>query len=398
LARVTEAIGQKLAPLVRPRAATPRLESPYAELPDHRFWRRAIERVPGAELDPVVSAGFTLDRTTRVATAGSCFAQHIARRLRAEGFNYMVADAVKAMPPEEAQRRGFGVYSARFGNVYTVRQLVQLFDRAHADFKPLDHAWARKDGRFVDPFRPQIEPDGFGTAAEVEAATRSHLADVRRLFGSLDVFVFTLGLTEAWRRREDGAVFPLAPGVVAGQFDPELHEFVNFTAAEVLDDLRAFVQRLRGVNPSARIILTVSPVPLIATYEDSHVLVSTVHSKSVLRAAAGEFARQVQGVDYFPSYEIVTSAATHGAYFEPDLRSVTEAGVAHVMRIFLRHYALIDSRPAGAQASQGTSSIGQQGRPHKAVPSPALAAIEREQRALDEIVCDEEAIDRHRSS
>ena len=34
-------------------------------------------------------------------------------------------------------------------------------------------------------------------------------------FRDLDVFVFTLGLTEAWVAKADGAVFPLAPGVVS---------------------------------------------------------------------------------------------------------------------------------------------------------------------------------------
>lgn len=391
LARLTDAIGRRLAPLVgTPDEVCAPVQSPYADLPDHRFWRRAVERVDSGELDPVVSTGFTIERTTRVATAGSCFAQHIARRLKSESFNYVVVDAVKDMPSEESQRRGYGMYSARYGNVYTVRQLVQLFDRAHGDFAPKDRAWSRPDGRFVDPFRPQIEPAGFASPAQVEAATRSHLADVKRLFTSLDVFVFTLGLTEAWRRREDGAVFPLAPGVVAGTFDPEEHEFVNFSADEVLADLHAFIRRLRGVNPSARVILTVSPVPLIATYEGRHVLVSTAHSKAVLRAAAGEVAARVSRVDYFPSYEIITSAASRGGYFEPDLRSVTDEGVAHVMRVFLRHYASVGS------AAQATLPVQKVVEGVKV--SPALAAIEREQRELDAIVCDEEAIDRHRSS
>jgi hypothetical protein len=402
LSRLTDAIGRKLAPLRRQDAQPVASENPYADLPDHRFWRRAVERVSSTELDPVVRTGFTIDRATRVATAGSCFAQHIARKLRSEGFNYVVADAVKGMSAQESHRRGFGVYSARYGNLYTVRQLLQLFDRAHGDLKPLDRAWKREDGRYADPFRPQIEPDGFASVAEVEAATTAHLADVRRLFVSHDVFVFTLGLTEAWRRREDGAVFPLAPGVVAGRFDPALHEFVNFSAEEVLDDLRAFIRRLQGVNPSARVILTVSPVPLIATYEDCHVLVSTVHSKSVLRAAAGRLAAEVSCVDYFPSYEIVTSPASRGAYFEDDLRSVTEAGVAHVMRVFLRHYAGLASDASGQTSSAGPGvtleAAASSAPPAGGQPSPALAEIEREQRAWDAIVCDEEALDRHRAS
>lgn len=399
LARLAGAIGEKLAPIVARPKPSPKAKapfSPYQGLPDHRFWRRSVERVPGPELDPVLRAGFTLDRSTKVATAGSCFAQHIARTLRREKFNYLVADAVKGMDRDEARRRGFGMYSARYGNLYTARQLVQLFDRAHGAFEPLDRAWERDDGRLVDPFRPQIEPDGFATEAEVDTARRAHLADVRKLFASLDVFVFTLGLTEGWRRKDDGAVFPLAPGVAGGRFDPALYEFVNFDVEQVLADMRGFIRRLRTVNDRARLIVTVSPVPLIATYEDQHVLVSTVHSKSVLRAAAGALAREDAGVDYFPSYEIITGTPSRGQYFEPDLRSVTDDGVAHVMRVFLRHYAGIEPTTANGEAATDPGAPDVPTLQAEAASSPVLAAIEREQRALDQIVCDEEAIDRHR--
>lgn len=396
LTRLAGAIGKRLSPIVaRSSKSVDRpTTSPYADLPDHQFWRRAVAEVPASELDPVVRTSFTLDRSTRVATAGSCFAQHIARTLQREKFNYFVVDDSPTLAPEELKRRGFGVYSARYGNIYTARQLVQLFDRAHGDFHPLDKAWKREDGRFVDPFRPQVEPDGFANPKLVTTATTRHLTQVRRLFKDLEVFVFTLGLTEGWRRRADGAVFPLAPGVAGGGFDADQYEFVNFGADEVLADLHGFARRLRSVNPQARLIVTVSPVPLIATFEDRHVLTSTVYSKSVLRAAAGAFTRETDGADYFPSYEIVTGTFSRGSYFEPDLRSVTEEGVGHVMRVFLRHYAGIEHRSRTEEQSAASPL------PSPALPaasSPALAAIEREQWELDNIVCDEEAIERHRS-
>ncbi|MGK3891080.1 hypothetical protein, partial [Enterococcus faecium] len=80
---------------------------------------------------------------------------------------------------------------------------------------PAEPAWQRPDGRWADPFRPSIEPEGFATIEDLEADRRAHLAAVREMFAGLDVFVFTLGLTEAWVSRVDGAVFPIAPGVIA---------------------------------------------------------------------------------------------------------------------------------------------------------------------------------------
>lgn len=354
------------APLQAPSAATP---NPYQGLPDHQFWRRALERVPMAEVDPVVAPRFRLGRTDRVATAGSCFAQHIARTLVSHGFNYFIPEHGEHLSPEEAQRRNYGVFSARYGNLYTTRQLLQLFERAYGRFTPLEQAWTRPDGRLADPFRPQIEPEGFATLEDLERSREAHFAAVRAMFEQLDVLVFTLGLTEAWRSRVDGAVYPLAPGVAAGTYDPERHAFVNFTVAEVTADLQAFVLRLLRVNPRARLILTVSPVPLIATYEARHVLVSTTYSKSVLRVAAEEICQLNPQCAYFPSYEIITGNYTRSAYYEDDLRSVKHEGVDHVMRLFLAHYS--DPTPNASLAEE----------------------LMRENAELAEVICDEEAIE-----
>lgn len=343
--------------------------NPYRGLPDYRFWRRAIEQVPLREVDPVVTGCFKLKREDMVATAGSCFAQHISRTLVKNGFNYYIAERGEAYSPEEARRRNYGVFSARFGNLYTARQLLQLFDRAYGTFVPEDNSWVREDGRLVDPFRPQIEPEGFATVEELERSRANHFAAVREMFERLDIFVFTLGLTEAWRRRADGAVYPLAQGVAGGELDADRHEFVNFGVAEVTADLQGFVERLLRVNPRARVILTVSPVPLIATYEDRHVLLSTTYSKSVLRVAAEEICRRNAMCAYFPSYEIITGNYTRGEYFEEDLRSVKPQGVDHVMRLFLAHYS----------AEKLSVSLEDE--------------LMRENAAAAEVVCDEEAID-----
>lgn len=315
------------------------MSNPYKSRPDHCFWSRAVAWCAPGQLDPVVGYPMLIRPAERVGTLGSCFAQHLARHLQRSGLNYFVAEqAPEGMPDAEAKRRNYDVFSARYGNVYTVRQAVQLLDRAFGKFTPADDVWARGD-RFVDPFRPTIEPDGYESPEAVRAAAKAHLADVRRVFSESQILVFTLGLTEGWMSKRDGSMYPVAPGVSGGEYDPQQHVAVNFTAAEVISDLTAFIERVRDVNPSVKIILTVSPVPLIATHEvDRHVVVATIYSKSVLRVAAEDAQRRYGGVTYFPSYEIITSPHAQGAYFEQDLRSVSELGVAHVMRVFTKHY------------------------------------------------------------
>ncbi len=132
--------------------------------------------------------------------------------------------------------------------------------------------------------------------------------------------------------------------------------FHNFTVGEVEADLLKFIDLLRSVNPAARIILTVSPVSLVATYEDRHVLVSTVYSKSVLRVAAEAATRGRENVAYFPSFEIITGAPARSQFYEDDLREVSAAGVAHVMSIFVKHYVTSeDARASEAHVVERAS-------------------------------------------
>ena len=362
------------------RAKKSASSNPYRSLPDHQFWSRAVAGPAMADVDPVVNASFKIAPATRVATAGSCFAQHIARTLSKSGFNYYVPEDGAGLDESEKVARNFGVFSARYGNLYTPRQLHQLFDRAYGAFAPVDDVWEDAALGFVDAFRPQVEPAGFKSPEEVRVARREHLLHVRTMFETLDVFVFTLGLTESWVSTQDGAVYPVAPGVSGGKMDAQNYSFVNFTAEQTVEDLNAFLAKLRSVNPDCKVILTVSPVPLIATYEPRHVLVSTTYSKAALRVAAEAVAKSNSAVDYFPSYEIITGSFNRGAYFGPDLREVTDAGVAHVMRLFLRHYS--DARQVVRAPASGVA--------RKVAPvDDALAAEFEEGR---KIVCDEEAI------
>ena len=313
------------------------MKHPYENQDAHQRWSRAVAGIPAPTVDPVIGFPFRLTGEDRVATAGSCFAQHIARHLRVAGFNYLVTEPGHPMGDEaQALAFNYGVYSARFGNIYTARQLLQLFYRVYGRFKPQDDIW-RNDGRVYDPFRPAVEPGGFADQVEYQRDRALHFAAVRAMFEQLTTFVFTLGLTECWENVQDGAIYPTCPGTIAGQFDPAQHRFKNFTVNEVVTDLSLFVEALERINPAARVILTVSPVPLAATALNQHVLVATSYSKAVLRVAAEMVVQRNPRVGYFPSYEIITGNFSRGGYYADNLRDVTEEGVGHVMRSFIRH-------------------------------------------------------------
>lgn len=315
-----------------------------------------MERSNPFQIENLYTKKWSIARRHKIATAGSCFAQHISRYMNRSGYEVLnVEPTPGGLPQELAQKYGYSMYSARYGNIYTLLQLLQLLREAAGTIQIDDEdlAWQRPDGAYIDAFRPAVEPDGLPTVAEVRKHREYHLSRVREMFQNMDIFVFTMGLTETWENAATSLVYPSVPGVFGGTFDPEVYKFRNIGFADNLRAFRQFHKELvefRGKRP-LRYLLTVSPVPLTATASGEHVLPATVYSKSVLRAVAGQLAQDHRYVDYFPSYEIITNQAARSVFYENNLRSVRNDGVETVMKVFFSQHPRLSALPAKAGKS-----------------------------------------------
>jgi len=86
-----------------------------------------------------------------------------------------------------------------------------------------------------------------------------------------------------------------------------------------------------------QVVVTTSPIPLLATFTDRDVVAANTYSKSVLRAVAEDLAAAHPNVHYFPSYEIVMNS-DRGAAWADDGRHVQPEVVNHIMSLFQRHF------------------------------------------------------------
>ncbi len=310
---------------------------PYSSQHKSAFWKTCREDDTFLAAD-LYSPQHMLQSGNKIATAGSCFAQNIGRYIRQSDLEFVdVEPAPLGLPDDVAKDHGFGLYSARYGNIYTARQLRQLLQDAVTGTVHEAAIW-KKDGRYYDGLRPSVEPAGYANKRELRAHRRDHLVRVLSIFEQADMFIFTLGLTETWQDTETGIVFPSVPGVVAGTFDADRHSLVNLRFKDVFEDMSVAIELMREISPDIQILLTVSPVPLTATATDQHVLAATTYSKSVLRTVAEELSIEHDFVDYFPSYEMITAAPFVGTAYAPNLRSVRADAVARVMSVFFGAY------------------------------------------------------------
>ncbi|SDZ27497.1 GSCFA family protein [Amycolatopsis xylanica] len=333
--------------------------NPYQALTARSFWRPAVAEPDAEAIGELWTPKFALGQDDPVLTAGSCFAAELGRALIDNGMNFHDAEpAPPGLTREQRRARHYGEFSFRTGNIYTAAVLRQWLSWAFGGQAPTE-VW-EDDGRFYDPYRPSVEPDGYASPEEMLAARETTLAAIRRAVSGASCLIFTLGLTESWRNTADGTVYPVCPGTlrdherdkagfIPGEsardkarfipFDPSVHKFHNCTFAEVHREMSEAIALVREVNPGIRVLLTVSPIPLTATATGGHALVANTYSKSVLRAVAGQLTAEHEHVDYFPSYELITGQPFRGAFYDDNLRTVTREGVAFVLRHFMSAFA-----------------------------------------------------------
>ena len=271
----------------------------------------------------------------KIITLGSCFAQHIGRALSKWGFNWVDGEpAPGIIPVKEREDYQYSIFSFRTGNIYNPVILKQWLQWSIDKVDPSKIEVWEKNGRYIDPFRPNIEPNGFASVEDLYQARKATFNSILKNFSDSDIFIFTLGLTETWINTDTEICYAACPGTIGGKFDEKVHSFKKLSFSETLSAMKKSIDLVKSLNPRVKTILTVSPVPLTATATSSHVLPATIESKSVLRAVAGQLSDSSRKIDYFPSYELIFSPSACGFFFESNKRSVNGKAVDFVMSVF----------------------------------------------------------------
>ena len=308
---------------------------PLSEAGPSAFWSRAVARADRARFLDLYRPKVSLARRTPTAFAGAGIGRHLAAALKAAGGQVLDAEpAPEAMPRSVAEAHGYGTWSARFGTLHTTRQVRQLLDDVAAGRVEPSLVWSR-GRRHVDALRPLVDPRGLASADEVLLHRDYHLEKVSRLLQRTEVLVLTLDRVETWADRASGRVFPVCPGVVAGQFDPNRHHALTLRYADVVTDLIEIRRGLKRFREDLRLVLGVSPEPLPATGTGGHVLTAETRGKATLRAAFEDFAAHYPDVDYLPALEVLTTEACGGPFMDRHGRMVTPDGVARISDLFL---------------------------------------------------------------
>lgn len=266
----------------------------------------------------------------RFFTIGSCFVEEIRKALTARGitclpdYSCISFDSSLAIVDTLPERPHM--------NYYNTFSILQEFERAAGLWEQSDDdCWSIeghrigirniRDGRgrvFQDPYRRNL----FGATREILLDARRQV-DAAMVAGmrSATVFIITLGMTEVFLKTGSGQAVNQYPVKLGARRAATETEFHASTFAENLQNMRRTVALARALTPAAKIVVTVSPVPMNRTFTGKDVVVANLKSKATLLAVAHELCDEDDGLFYFPSYEIVTGIGP-SAYKETDARHV----------------------------------------------------------------------------
>jgi len=270
-----------------------------------------------------------ITKDTPIGSMGSCFAGHISKYLLDHNYNYIVTE----LPFRE------DIFCAHWGSVLNPTAIRQIFQYSLDNFHPLQTHWVRyteeEKELWEDPFRA-----GFVFPPhKYQIHINNHRLKSNEALCTTDVFVLTLGLIEVWKDCRDGSVFARVPP--KEHYDPNIHQFHIMTVQECYNELEYIHKLLKQYNPKCSIILSISPVPLKATFRNNMDVVSaSIYSKSVLRVAAEMLVNQHTNVYYFPSFEFVTYAyqSIGGPWIPGDTRHINKQVINTMMKFFLTQF------------------------------------------------------------
>ena len=247
-----------------------------------------------------------IDKKTSIIAFGSCFAVEITKFLSEKGFSIASSEA-----------HGTIDFRAGVNNTFAIRQ---LFEWVYENKNFLEETWHDENKEII---------------ARNEKIRKHSL----KTFKKADVFILTLGLSEVWYNKKTNAVFWRA--IPQGQFDSEIHAFKVSTFKENKENIQYIFDTIKKIKPNAKVIFTISPVPLVATFRPASCISANNVSKSILRAAVDEFYRENNGdkrkdLFYWPSYEIVEKL--YNDPYKPDNRHIKKDCVNFIMNKFKKYY------------------------------------------------------------
>jgi NAD(P)H-dependent FMN reductase len=311
--------------------------------PDAVFWPDATrEGAPDLfNMMPFVKRYPFITKSTPIGSAGSCFAFELSKKFQLENFNYVITeradDVSKGVIVDDYKSGDPAKFCANYGIQFNTPSFRQLAEKAFQKRQFSKILSQEGPNLFMDPYRENV----FFTSKQAYLDDYpQHVRAIREALMTCEAFIITLGLNECWEFIHDGSVMSRNPKhSMSHLVRPKV-----LTLQENIDNIQTFLDIVRSYNPGFKLIISLSPIPFLATHQadHQHVVEANCHSKAVLRLAAEEIVKNNNNVFYLPSYELVTHCSKDA--WNEDNRHVKDEVVRRVIQMFKEMFVVPSDR------------------------------------------------------
>jgi hypothetical protein len=139
-----------------------------------------------------------------------------------------------------------------------------------------------------------------------------------------DVLILTLGTSWVYELKETGRVVANCHKIPSGRFNRYFSSSGNSA-----NHLQKVIQNIREVNPSVKVIFTVSPV---RHWKDG--AIENQRSKAALVLAVANLQQEMENIYYFPAYEIFMDELRDYRFYAPDMIHPSDQAVEYTWKKF----------------------------------------------------------------
>lgn len=256
----------------------------------------------------IEASSFSLNHEGKVMLVGSCFADEMGRRLMRDKFR------VRTNP--------FGVLYNPMSIAAHLLRCVSLPDYASKDHELFEDT---NQSRWLSWMH----------ASEFSASNREDLVALLNAtqqtasewLRTCSILIVTLGTAMVYRLKDTDML------VANCHKQPDaLFKRSRLSAYDIVDAWRPVLQLLRSVNPTLKVVFTVSP---IRHKRDG--LHGNNLSKAELLLACDALCEE-EGVGYFPSYELLVDELRDYRFYAPDMVHPTEQAADYIYERFTTTY------------------------------------------------------------
>ena len=253
----------------------------------------------------VGESGHKMTISDKIVTIGSCFADVIGQKL--------TENKVEAV-------------ANPFGNIYNPLSIHKVLEYATLNQLPEENTFLQRDGTFLNfNFHSELSA---GSQESLTQRISGIIADTHNFLKEAQWLIITYGTAWIYSRNDNGIVVGNCHKVPGTSFSKSL-----LTNTQIEKSFGTLYTQLKHLNPSLRIILTVSPVRHV---KDTLELNSV--SKATLLTACFNIVKAFPDIQYFPAYEIMIDDLRDYRFYQADMLHPTPVAEEYIWKKFTASY------------------------------------------------------------